>query len=104
MADDIKDVVNAVVAAAKERDMTAARLILDRIAPPCREAPVEIDLPPLEKISDTPRLLSLLLAAVARGELTPGEAEKMAGLVSGYTNAEAAEDAEHKEFVAGLVA
>ena len=36
MTDDIGDVVKAVVSTAKEGDMTAARMILDRIAPPCR--------------------------------------------------------------------
>jgi hypothetical protein len=41
-------VVKAVMAAAKGGDMTAARLVLDRIAPPCREAPVSLDLPRLQ--------------------------------------------------------
>src|SRR5260370_80064 len=33
MQDDIEDVVRAVVDAAKERDMTAAKLVLERVAP-----------------------------------------------------------------------
>jgi hypothetical protein len=40
-------VVKAVVAAAKDGDMTAARLVLDRIAPPCRGRPVRLNLPPI---------------------------------------------------------
>ena len=42
MANDAEDVVKAVVAAAKGGDMTAARLVLDRIAPPCRGRPVRL--------------------------------------------------------------
>jgi hypothetical protein len=35
-------VVKTVMAAAKGGDMTAARLVLDRIARPCREVPVSL--------------------------------------------------------------
>jgi hypothetical protein len=48
MTDDAEAVVKAVMAAAKGGDMTAARLVLDRIAPPCREVPVTLELPRLE--------------------------------------------------------
>jgi hypothetical protein len=41
MAGDAEAVVNAVVTAAKGGDMTAARLVLDRIAPPCRGRPTK---------------------------------------------------------------
>ena len=36
MADDIEGVVNAVVTAAQGGDMQACKIVLDRIAPPCR--------------------------------------------------------------------
>jgi hypothetical protein len=45
MADDAEGVVRKVVEAAVAGDMTAARLILDRIAPPRRGRPVPIALP-----------------------------------------------------------
>ena len=47
MAGDAEAVVRAVIDAAKGGDMTAARLVLDRIAPPCRGRPVRLDLPPI---------------------------------------------------------
>ena len=68
-------------------DVTALRLCLDRLVPPCREAPITLDLPRLETRADAPRVLSFLLAQVSRGELTPGEAEKLARLVSEYHKA-----------------
>jgi hypothetical protein len=87
MADDAEAVVTAVVAAAKGGDMTAARLVLDRIAPPRREAPVSLDLPRLETRADAARVLSFLLAEAGRGEVTPGEAEKLGRLVSEHHKA-----------------
>jgi hypothetical protein len=87
MAGDAEAVVNAVVTAAKGGDMTAARLVLDRIAPPCREAPVSLDLPRLQTRADAGHVLSCLLAEAVRGEVTPGEAEKLARLVSEHHKA-----------------
>ena len=87
MTDDAEAVVKGVMAAAKGGDMTAARLVLDRIAPPCREAPISLDLPRLETRADAARVLSFLLAEAGRGEVTPGEAEKLARLVSEHHKA-----------------
>ena len=68
-------------------DTTALRLCLERLVPPCREAPVSLDLPRLETRADAARVLSFLLAEVGRGEVTPGEAEKLARLVSEHHKA-----------------
>jgi hypothetical protein len=68
-------------------DVTALRLCLERLVPPCREAPVSLDLPPLETRADASRVLSFLLAEAGRGEVTPGEAEKLARLVSQHHKA-----------------
>jgi hypothetical protein len=68
-------------------DVTALRLCLERLVPPCREAPLDLDLPPFELVADMPRVLSFLLAAAGRGAVTPAEAEKLARLVSEYAKA-----------------
>ena len=68
-------------------DVTALRLCLERLVPPCREAPVSLDLPRLETRADAARVLSFLLAEAGRGEVTPGEAEKLARLVSEHHKA-----------------
>ena len=67
--------------------MTAARLVLDRIAPPCRDPRVCLPVPPLQSAGELPRILSFLLAAAASGEVTPGEAEKLARLTGEYGKA-----------------
>jgi hypothetical protein len=81
MAEDTEAVVLAVVTAAKGGDMTAARLILDRIAPPRRGSPVSFKLPTIETAADISKALSAVVASVACGELTPDEATAISGLI-----------------------
>ncbi len=62
-------------------DITALRLCLDRIAPPKREAAVSVELPPIKSAADLPAAVVALLAAVAGGQITPSEGERLARLV-----------------------
>src|SRR5467141_3673395 len=52
MQDDIEDVVRAVVDAAKERDMTAAKLVLERVAPRPKGRAVAFVLPEIRAPGD----------------------------------------------------
>ena len=81
MADDAKAVVEAVIAAAKAGDMTAARIVLDRIAPVRKGSPVVFTLPAIEAATDVVTALGALVQAVARGELTPDEGVSVANLL-----------------------
>ncbi len=66
---------------ALEGDMTALRLCLDRIAPPRKDAPISISLPPVSSAADAVVASSALLDAVATGEVTPGEAGPVMALL-----------------------
>jgi hypothetical protein len=68
-------------------DTTALRLCLERLAPPVRERPLELELPPIESAKDLPRAVASLLQAVATGTVTAGEAEKLGRLVGQYVQA-----------------
>ena len=59
----------------------AARWLGDRLAPPAKSAPVNIDMPPVETADDVLRAVGSIVAAVARGELLPDVAETMCGLL-----------------------
>ena len=87
MADDAEAVVKAVVAAAKEGDMTAARLVLDRIAPPCRGRPVRLDLPPIVGAADLVKALAAVADAMARGVISAEEAQAAAGVLDHHRKA-----------------
>ena len=78
-------------------DPTAMRLCMERVLPPCRERTVKFSLPPIEaartgkSCGPSPHDVSLAMDAVtsalARGEITPGEAERIAGVVDTFVRA-----------------
>ena len=68
-------------------DTTALRLCLERIAPPRKDAPVTFTLPQIIGPQDVPKALGAVLDAVAAGDLTPLEAQAVAGLLEGYRRA-----------------
>ena len=100
MAEDLESVARAVVAAAKDGDMTAARIILDRLAPVRRGRPVTFDLPAGTDVADLSAAFDVVLHAVAGGQITPEEAASVATLLE--TRRKAAETAEVVERIAAL--
>jgi hypothetical protein len=56
-------------------DTAALRLCLERLAPPRRDRSVSLTMPALKRPEIMSAATAALLAAVAAGELTPGEGE-----------------------------
>jgi hypothetical protein len=81
MQDDARDIVRVVVEAAKGGDMTAARLVLERIAPVRKGRPVYFDLPPVNTVADIAAAIAALTTAMASGEVTPDEAVTVASVL-----------------------
>ncbi|MGE0651668.1 MAG: DUF5681 domain-containing protein [Alphaproteobacteria bacterium] len=96
MADDAEEVVCAVVAAAKAGDMTAAKLVLDRIAPPRKGRAVEFELPPVRTAADVCDAQAALVGAVAAGHLSPEEAASIATLLDASRKAIELSDLEQR--------
>jgi len=75
-------------------DPTAMRLCLERVLPPYRERTVNFRLPPIEvapkgepcgpSARDISLAMNAITSALAQGEITPGEAEKIAGVVETF--------------------
>jgi hypothetical protein len=84
MQDDAENIVNAVLTAARAGDMTAAKIVLDRIAPARRDSPVTFTLPKIKRPADAVAASAAILAAVADGRLTPGEALEVSKLIEGF--------------------
>jgi hypothetical protein len=80
-------------------DSMALRLCLERILPPRKERPVEIELPPLAGSKDAVAASAALLAAVAAGAIAPGEAREVGHLLELHLKA-----VEAHEFDARLAA
>ena len=80
MQDDAEKIVKAVIDATQKGDMTAARIVLDRIAPARRDNPVSFELPKIENAADAAKGMSAILDAVAAGDMTPSEANEVSRL------------------------
>jgi hypothetical protein len=67
---------------AKEGDVYALRLCLERLLPPRKERSIEIDLPAVEKMNEISAAVSTVLTAIGTGQITPAEGETVANILS----------------------
>jgi Family of unknown function (DUF5681) len=95
LEDDRDDIVRAVIAAAKGGDSTAMRLCIERLIPVRKGRPVVFDLPAIETPADVVNALGTIAGAMAGGELTPDEANAVAGVIE--FRRRAIETVEHEE-------
>lgn len=88
MEGQLEQITQTLVDAALGGDLTAIRLILERLVPPCKEKALPpISLPPVPDAQSLPKLTAAVLEAVSRGDLTPGEANALASLVGSHGKA-----------------
>jgi hypothetical protein len=66
---------------AKDGDITAIRLILERILPPRKDTPVSFELNHAKSAEDISEAMAAILRAVSMAELTPHEAQAIASLI-----------------------
>ncbi|WP_375410578.1 hypothetical protein [uncultured Methylobacterium sp.] len=84
---EAEEITRKAIELAKEGDIAAIRLCLDRITPVRRDRPVMFDLPIIEAAADLPKATNALLQAVAFGELTPSEASDIGKAVDAHVKA-----------------
>ena len=72
---------------AKEGDMAAVRLCVDRICPRLMERPAGFALPPLARRADAPRAMAAIAQALGEGELTAAEAADLGRFVAAFVHA-----------------
>src|SRR5215203_3909419 len=87
LASDVDGVVRSVVKAAKRGNMVAAKIVLDRLAPPRRSRPIHSDLPPIADTAGLIAAFAALTSGVADGTLTPDEAASVATLLEAQRKA-----------------
>lgn len=73
-------------------DAAALRLCLERLCPPRKDRPVQFQLPEMETAADAAKVTGALLLAVARGELTPMEAQAIGHVVERFRRTLETED------------
>jgi len=72
---------------ALDGDPWALRLCLDRIIAPRRERSIQLALPPIDSAADIAGAMAAITAAVARGNITPGEALELTQVVETFIRA-----------------
>jgi hypothetical protein len=80
----LEAVVAAIIEAASSGDMAAARLVVDRLLPAPRDRRISFALRPIACADDAIKASADILAAVAKGQITPSEAEAVAKLLHNF--------------------
>jgi hypothetical protein len=91
-----KEITEAVVDLAKGGDLSAARLVLERLIPPAKERPVFLELPSTETAEGIGQAQQAILQAVATGDLLPGEAATLASIVEARRKAVETQELEQR--------
>jgi hypothetical protein len=79
---EAEELVKKAIEMAKNGDGPILRAVMDRLVPARKDSPIELDLPAVETMADAKAASSAILAAVAAGEITPGEAANVMGLLN----------------------
>lgn len=91
LAKGAEDVLKAILTAATQGDMQAAKIVIDRILPPIKAAaqPVRLDLPDTASPLDTARAI---ITATASGAMPPDIAAQLVAAVGTFCRIEDVED------------
>jgi hypothetical protein len=87
LAADAEAIARKAIDLAKDGDIAAIRICMERLTPTRKSEPVELDLPPLGTAGDSVDAAATIVAAAAAGELTPSEAADLANVVDIYVRA-----------------
>ena len=86
MQGQVEQLTQTVINAALAGDMTAMKLVFERLVPTVKEAPIEpgaVTLPELTS-SSVPDAVAAVVQAVAEGLLPPGQGQQIVAMLDGY--------------------
>ncbi|MCE3232433.1 MAG: hypothetical protein K0R98_690 [Rickettsiaceae bacterium] len=66
---------------AKAGDMTAIRLVMERILPARKDSPITFEMPVINKLNDIVAAVGAVIKAVSDGEITPSEGQSITAMV-----------------------
>lgn len=96
LEEDAEAIARKAIELAKDGDIAAMRMCLDRLAPARKGESIAFELPSLGKAADAVTAAAQIVAAVAAGELAPCEAADLAKVVDVYVQALATEGFEER--------
>ena len=96
MESGAEGITRAIIDAARKGDMAAARLVIERLAPPARERPISLDLPDTSTVAGVSQAQQVVLEAVGAGELLPTEGSTLAAILESRRKAIETEELERR--------
>ena len=87
MEGELDAIVRSVIDAAKRGDMTAARLVVDKLVPAAKDRPITIDLPQVVDIPTCLQAQATVVDAVASGDVLAGEGQMLSALIENQRRA-----------------
>ena len=82
-----EELIQQCIEKALDGDGMAMRLCIERLVPPRKDRPVNLDLPQMKCVEDTIKAMAVISSGVADGELTPSEGQVLSGMVENYRKA-----------------
>jgi hypothetical protein len=89
-------IIRLAIDKAKQGDMTAIRLCLERVFPRLRDRATVFDLPPINGAPEALAAMTTIVDGVRGGDLTAAEGSDLSKLVDHYLRALEAKDFEHR--------
>jgi hypothetical protein len=81
MEGNLEEVLATVIERAKSGDMTACRMIVDKVLPNTKNRSISLDLPLINDLEDVGKAQAEVLQAVSIGDITPNEGERIASII-----------------------
>jgi hypothetical protein len=81
---DLEAITQECIRQAKEGNLMAVKLVLDKLIPSAKELPLSLSLPKVKQAADLPAALSAVMVAVAQGNITPGEGQALTAMLEAY--------------------
>src|SRR5215213_9009235 len=78
---EAEEITRKAIELAKAGDGPVLRLILERLAPARKDSPISFELPPIDSVGDAKAASASVLAAVASGDISPGEGQAVMALL-----------------------
>lgn len=81
MEGSLEEVLATVIKRAKSGDMTACRMIVDKVLPNTKDRTIAFDLPLINDLESVGKAQAEVLQAVSVGNITPNEGERIASII-----------------------
>jgi Family of unknown function (DUF5681) len=81
MEGNLEEVLATVIERAKGGDMTACKMVLDKVLPNTKDRPIALEIPLINDLNDVGNAQAEILQAVASGSITPNEGERVASII-----------------------